>query len=31
VIGEIEALLDQGVDIDRPMLSGALRECNSMF
>ena len=24
VIGEIEALLDQGVDIDRPVLSGAL-------
>ena len=24
VIGEIEALLDQGVDIDRPMLARAL-------
>ena len=25
VIGEIEALLDEGVDIDRPVLSRALR------
>ena len=31
MIGEIEALIDQGVDIDRPVLSRALRECSSMF
>ena len=27
VVGEVEALLDQGIDIDWPMLSRALSEC----
>ena len=31
MIGKVEALLDDGIDIDRPVFTEPSRECSSMF
>ena len=31
VIGKIDSFIDEGIDIDRPVLSEPSRECSSMF